>query len=547
MLNFYSPFFLRRRLISSLMAVLGCFFLAVPFVFATDASSATPSGVCDNCVCSSGAAQGSLPSVDACNQLCLKNNLTFKSCETAAATPAPAANLPKVCTCYCATSSGAISIGGGKTPDVCLASCKKQGDAMVTCAFEGHPEQSPDRSLYCYDEKDCKKQKGILDTKQAYDCIPGQKYCYPDPKYTSKVTLNVAIPNPADPAKPLTLTGDIGEYINKMFSFMIDAGMVIAIVMVMIGGLQYTIGAASQDKGKGKDRIKNGVTGFILLLCVTLIAQTVNPYLIKLQVPKFPMIKPMAAPSGLASCEEYIKKKDKNDKPLYKLDKDSGKCGDSANVSGADGQAAVSAGISCDYLSCPDDNQQCFKGKCLPCAEVTANNESKIIPSSEQCGIADAQLKKKDSDSGDYPNQRNYCFFSRDTDLLFAAPSFQIGKDLLLIGAFPIGTALGGYWSAEKVDIMNQGTCASMTINCSIMTKCDDYDDVKVSGGSHTTGLDSVDNRADSGVVNFGDLNLEKICLADPCHLQERLKLKGPCKFDKKLLLNPINDSCDNP
>lgn len=71
----------------------------------------------------------------------------------------------------------------------------------------------------------------------------------------------------------------IGTYIAGVYRFLIGFALTIAIVFVMIGGLQYVIGASSGDIGKAKERIRNAVTGFVLLLAVYVILFTVNPEL----------------------------------------------------------------------------------------------------------------------------------------------------------------------------------------------------------------------------------------------------------------------------
>ena len=71
----------------------------------------------------------------------------------------------------------------------------------------------------------------------------------------------------------------LGAYISGVYKFLIGFAISIAIVMVMVGGLQYVIGASSGEIGKAKNRIVNAITGFILLLFVYVILYLVNPEL----------------------------------------------------------------------------------------------------------------------------------------------------------------------------------------------------------------------------------------------------------------------------
>ncbi len=72
----------------------------------------------------------------------------------------------------------------------------------------------------------------------------------------------------------------IGEYVSGFYKYLISISVIIAVVMIMIGGAQYVAAAGSGDVGKAKERIRNAVTGFILLMFVVLLMQTVNPNLI---------------------------------------------------------------------------------------------------------------------------------------------------------------------------------------------------------------------------------------------------------------------------
>jgi hypothetical protein len=100
---------------------------------------------------------------------------------------------------------------------------------------------------------------------------------YPTPQ------LEIPIPE-VDFVKPALEAGVlssnfIGTYVSGVYKFLIGFAFVIAVVMIMIGGLQYVIGASTGEIGKAKERIKNAVVGFVLLLFVYVILFTVNPNL----------------------------------------------------------------------------------------------------------------------------------------------------------------------------------------------------------------------------------------------------------------------------
>ncbi len=68
----------------------------------------------------------------------------------------------------------------------------------------------------------------------------------------------------------------LGDYIAGVYKWLLGSATLIAIVMLMIGGLQYTI----FQEDKAKTRIKNAVTGLVLLLSTYLILATINPQLV---------------------------------------------------------------------------------------------------------------------------------------------------------------------------------------------------------------------------------------------------------------------------
>jgi D-alanyl-D-alanine dipeptidase len=119
-----------------------------------------------------------------------------------------------------------------------------------------------------------------------------------DPKVPSAFItpkLNVDIPGLSF-SKPLEAAGSfessfLSDYITAMYKYLISISTIIAIVMVMIGGLQYVLAGGHGDVGKAKERIKNAVIGLVLLLSVYLILYLVNPQLTLLKSIKLETIQ----------------------------------------------------------------------------------------------------------------------------------------------------------------------------------------------------------------------------------------------------------------
>lgn len=70
----------------------------------------------------------------------------------------------------------------------------------------------------------------------------------------------------------------LAKYIDALYRFMIVAMSIVAVVMMMIGGLQYILARGHADAvKKAKERMANSVIGVILLLAAYNIAFLINP------------------------------------------------------------------------------------------------------------------------------------------------------------------------------------------------------------------------------------------------------------------------------
>ncbi len=69
----------------------------------------------------------------------------------------------------------------------------------------------------------------------------------------------------------------IGSYINAIYAWGAGAGITFAIVLIMIGGLQYIIASATGDTSKAIERMRNATIGLVLVLSVTAVLKFANP------------------------------------------------------------------------------------------------------------------------------------------------------------------------------------------------------------------------------------------------------------------------------
>lgn len=95
--------------------------------------------------------------------------------------------------------------------------------------------------------------------------------------------LNIQIPGFKGFDKPVvsegyTTSDFIGPYIIAVYNFILPAAALVAVVMMMVGGLQYVLSRGKEKYiSKAKERITGAITGIILLLLVYNIAFFINP------------------------------------------------------------------------------------------------------------------------------------------------------------------------------------------------------------------------------------------------------------------------------
>lgn len=107
--------------------------------------------------------------------------------------------------------------------------------------------------------------------------------------------LSVPIPNLSF-TKPVFEDGSvsvnfIGQYIIGIYRWLIGVAAVFAVVMIMVGGIQYMLGATGKGAKEGMERIKNAIVGFVILLASYLLLYTVNPQLVVSRPISFSTIK----------------------------------------------------------------------------------------------------------------------------------------------------------------------------------------------------------------------------------------------------------------
>lgn len=110
--------------------------------------------------------------------------------------------------------------------------------------------------------------------------------------------LNIPIPTlpklsdvaPAIPGEAVTIPW-VGEYFGAAYQYFVGIAVIIAIIMMMIGGLQWSASAGSGERiNAAKSKITNGLLGMFLALGSYLILFTINPDLVKFKALSIPSI-----------------------------------------------------------------------------------------------------------------------------------------------------------------------------------------------------------------------------------------------------------------
>lgn len=77
----------------------------------------------------------------------------------------------------------------------------------------------------------------------------------------------------------INCTTDLQTYLPGVFNLTIGIAGVLAVLMILIGGVEYITTDAIQGKHDGKQRINNALWGLVLVLVSWILLRTINPKL----------------------------------------------------------------------------------------------------------------------------------------------------------------------------------------------------------------------------------------------------------------------------
>ncbi len=298
----------------------------------------------------------------------------------------------KTCECFCgADGTGAVD-KEKMLNTACQKTCKDEGMKYVGCYLDS--QQYPNRNPKCWTKTDCDAWSGMNGVtpigaswqdeqspkgKMPYECMANKtsgdetRYCYAD---DASYTLNI-------PVAGTTEVGNLPTYINILYAWALPAASLVAVVMMMLGGLQYVLSRGKEKYiAKGKERITNAITGLVLLLSVFVILNLIDPRLTSMNALKIPMIKEITMLDAASSCERLADYK-------YKITTTTTpeSCGGKGKIENSDNLeegvlGSWKDGDECDYMKClgADAGKSCVRegnvNVCKSCADYPEPSDS---------------------------------------------------------------------------------------------------------------------------------------------------------------------------
>lgn len=425
----------------------------------------------------------------------------------------------ETCDCWCKDSSGAQQVGDIATNADCRTSCAGAGYGYLACYSDASTPADNDK---CWSQYECENAVAEVDgeeipyewdTTQAPDCINGEHYCY---RPAELVDLNVVIGN-------LEEVDSLPDYINAAYNFLLPVAALLAVVMLMIAGLQYMLARGDAGRiGKAKDRIRNAVTGIILLLAAATMAEFIDPSLTNLNRLTPPAIRTVVFIDPDSTCEAMTVS-GLTIEPNIAGQED---CGDLGTVADTgDVETTIQTGHECPYSGCANPYEVCASSSesetgyaCLRCKEVytTATDTIGATPSGSTCGNLN-NIPTEDQEALDAaaPTPGDYVFECAYFDASFFSAGFNacveysypegedfLNCDLLRQNALADDSQgcraydnVGAAYEYEALEALWNSTILSFAYDPSYV---DEIDDLQTSDG-------------------FG--LLESLCSDDPCEL----------------------------
>lgn len=462
------------------------------------------------------------------------------------------------CQCWCKGSFAFPIEGSYDSNQACSDACTTQeftasGQQVTTALFLGcyqadEADLQPTNDSRCWTQSECQNDqvevspgdfRSSVYGGQASACPKGEGFCY---NPTTPVTLNVALGD-------VQQAGTIGEYVAAAYRWLIPAAALLAIVMIMIGGLQYALARGRPAAiDKAKQRIGNAVLGLVLLLSAYMIASLIDPSLVAFNTVQPPKIKTVTFIDPNSTCNAlhslgFDIGPSAGSRTTIDPNVDEVECGDKGyiisldNLDSSVGESSLELGHECVWNGC-DYPETCVASEasesgftCQRCSDswssVTGAAGEGVSPSPSVCG----QLQAEDDPNGDgfggiYP----YCSYSA---------GFTIGNVNLSGTCYELVYPETSEATGVDCELLRSNSVADAALN--FTASCRSYDLVQARYGDLLVG--HLFNEADDIESDPNLLGL--VCEADPCGFG---LAAGGCQmvdFEELLALHAGLD-CDN-
>ena len=102
---------------------------------------------------------------------------------------------------------------------------------------------------------------------------------------------------------------NIPSYLNNLYKFAVGIAGLLALGMIVAGGVYYTVSAGSSDKQReARDMITSAIWGVVLLFASYMILNTINPQITSLSVTGLTPISPLPSSEGggtTSNCPDF--------------------------------------------------------------------------------------------------------------------------------------------------------------------------------------------------------------------------------------------------
>lgn len=403
------------------------------------------------------------------------------------------------CMCFCGTPEEGADDDIGREADaaVCNTKCIEAEKEFIGCYTSA--DQYPEKSDICWSQSDCKSNNSenewVDDISECSDQHQATGYCYAPPR---TVTVMTAINGETK------FTG-VTDYVNAIYQMLIPAMAIVAVVMIMIAGLQYILARGNPNAIKqAKQRMTNAIVGMVLLMSAYALANLLDPSLTYIRQLQIPLVKKVILLSDEDKCStlaalgygidsKYTATYGGAGSTLF-VDK---ACGDEGTITDVSKiNAQVQAGVwevgeKCPYSLC-SDGMACTFGTpntCKRCNEAFATDPEEA--NLETCNAMTSE---------DKGNQKFVC-------------GYIVPESTVSWGALLPSVRGGGEGACFEVS----STVSSNSINCGALTS------IASDGTSGSCrSYDGLIMEAFEGyevALDHYKTALEQVCVDDPCGL----------------------------